>query len=117
MIRTLTSSQKGKKIAIKQRDSVQLCDIDKITYLECNSYITTVHQIDENPLSVAKLLKDFENDLIEFGFIRVNRSELVNLAHVRKYSGGSKRILELTNGYEINVSRRNVFKIKEYMLK
>lgn len=105
--------QKGKKITIKQRNNIQLCEIDKITHIKCNGYISTINLINSENIKVSKLLKEFEHELIDFIFIRVNRSTLVNVAHITKYNGGCSREIVMINGEIITVSRRNVFKLKE----
>ena len=108
--------QKGKKLTIKQRNNFQLCEIDKITFIKCEGYISIINLINSENITVSKLLKQFEQELLEYGFERVNRSTLVNLAHIIKYTGGCNREIELTTGEMITVSRRNVFKLKERLL-
>jgi len=107
------SNQKDKKVEIKERNTIQFVDISKISYFKCDGYITTINIFDSAPITVSKLLKDFESELEEYGFIRANRSTLVNLAVVKKYVGGRIRLLELMTGEHIKVSRRNVFKFRE----
>jgi len=107
------SSQRHTKIEIKERNTIQFVDVSKITHLRCEGYITTINILDSEPITVSKLLKNFESELGEYGFIRANRSTLVNLAVVKKYLGGSTRILELITGEHIKVSRRRIFKFKE----
>jgi len=108
------TNQKGIKLTIKHRSQVQFCEIEKITHITCESCISTINLIDSEKIVTGKLLNEFEKELEEFNFIRVNRTALVNLAHVKKYIGGSQRVLEMTNGNIVSVSRRNVFKLKNY---
>jgi two-component system LytT family response regulator len=108
--------QKGKKIAIQQRSIIHWCEIERIIYLKCDCYLTSVILCGGEKITVSKLLKNFEMELEDFGFVRANRSFLINMAYVKKFLGGTKRIVELTNGEVICVSRRNVFKFKDYLL-
>lgn len=105
--------QKGKKLTIKQRNNIQLCEIDKITHIKCDRYISTINLINSENIKVSRLLKEFELELFEYKFVRVNRSTLVNVAHITKFKGGCCREIEMINGEIITVSRRNVFKLKE----
>ncbi|MGE4287275.1 MAG: LytTR family transcriptional regulator DNA-binding domain-containing protein [Salinivirgaceae bacterium] len=110
------SFQNGKKIAVQQRSIIYWCEIEKIVYLKCDCYLTSLILSSGEKITVSRLLKNFEVELENFGFVRANRSFLINMAHVKRFLGGTKRIVELTNGEVICVSRRNVFKFKDYLL-
>ncbi len=71
------TNQKDRKIKVIDKYNVHFLDIDKIGYIECRGYISIIYTDDGKKLSVAKLLKNFEEELSEFGFIRINRSHLV----------------------------------------
>jgi len=77
------TKQIGKKIALNSH----YIDISEIIYISCDSYICTIYLKDEK-ISISKQLKCFENELSEFGFIRINRSTIINLFHftlIRKF--------------------------------
>jgi two-component system LytT family response regulator len=117
MMKTIDfSKQKDIKITVKEKNNIRFFEINGITHLKCDGYITAIYFLDFKPIVVSKLLKDFEIELEEYGFIRVNRSTLVNLALVKKYTGGNKRMLEMCQGEQIKVSRRKVFMFKESQL-
>lgn len=111
-MKTDYSIQNNIKIKIKSKNTTQYIDINKISHLICDSYITTIYTIHKDPIVVSKLLKDFESNLEEFEFVRINRSTIVNMAFVKKYIGSKNRIVELINGDIIKVSRRRVYKFK-----
>jgi two-component system LytT family response regulator len=106
------SNQNGKRIAINEKSKVQFVEIESITHLKCEGYLTTLYTTNSNTIKVCKQLKKFDEELVKFGFVKANRSTLVNLAQVKHYEGGCKRNLELLNGEIISVSRRNVFIFK-----
>lgn len=56
--------------------------LHQIIRLESDSNYTYVHFSDRKPLLVAKVLREFENLLLPFGFIRTHRSHLVNKIHI-----------------------------------
>ena len=65
--------------------------------------------------TVQKKLYELENELGEYHFVRISKSELVNIRKIRNLDmsmTGTIRII-MKNGYETYVSRRNVSKIKE----
>lgn len=106
--------QKGRKVIIKEKSVTQFIEMKDITHIECNGYISTVYTIDSVSYTVSKLLKHFEEELDRFGFVRANRSVLVNLNYVQKYISGSSRTLQLTNNITICISRRKAYIFKNY---
>ena len=66
----------------------------------------------------SKTIHDYEDLLEDSGFVRVHKSFLVNLLHVKEYLRGEGGSIILTNGKEIEVSRRkkDIFlsKMKEF---
>lgn len=103
------SRQENKRITIKTKTKTDFVMLKTITHIECDGYVSTVNTIDKGPFVVARLLKSFEIELADYGFLRVNRSTIVNLAHVEGYRSGKNRTLELVNHIKIRISRRRVF--------
>lgn len=64
-------------------------------------------------------LYELETDLGDVDFVRISRSELINIRKIKSLdlslTGTIKLVLK--NGYETYVSRRNVSKIKERLTK
>ena len=54
----------------------------------------------------SRTLKEFEGQLIPFGFMRVHLSHLVNMARVRMYLHRDGGTLVLQDGQEVPVSHR-----------
>ena len=68
---------------------------------------------------VQKKLYELEQDLGDTNFIRISKSEIVNIRKIRSLDlsiTGTIRLVMKT-GYETYVSRRNVAKIKEKLTK
>ena len=69
--------------------------------------------------SVQKKLYELESELGDTDFIRISKSEIVNVRKIRSLdmsiTGTIKLVLK--TGYETYVSRRNVAKIKEKLTK
>ncbi len=68
--------------------------------------------------TIQAALYELEAELTKSHFIRISRSEIVNLRKIRELDmsvTGTIRIL-MKNGYETYVSRRNVSKLKERLL-
>ena len=110
------SCQNGKKIIINECNRIRQIDIKRISHIQCESYISTIHFIDqEKPVITGKLLKLFEHELSELGFVRANRNILVNTKHIEKIECVKERILTLVNHETIQASFRQITKIKQFM--
>jgi len=69
--------------------------------------------------AVPQKLYELESELQEADFIRISRSEIVNIRKIRSIDmsiTGTIRLV-MKNGYETYVSRRNVAKIRERLTK
>ena len=67
---------------------------------------------------VSKKLYELESELANAGFVRISKSELVNVRKIRSLDlsvMGTIRVIMCT-GYETYTSRRNVAKIKALLL-
>ncbi len=72
----------------------------------------------EKKYTVQKTLQELETEFESCGFVRISRSELVNLHRIKSLDmslTGTIRVI-MQNGYETYTSRRNVTHLKERML-
>ena len=101
------------KTSVKQRNAIISLFIENITYINCAAELSTIHFRDNRqPIIVSKLLKEFEEELEKYGFIRVRANYLVNYICVKKLENTGKRQLTLINDEIIPVSRRKYYSIR-----
>jgi two-component system LytT family response regulator len=82
MITTTTFPVKPKpRLAFNTPRGVYFFSPEQIIRMEAKSNYTHVHFIDHKPILQARVLKEYEELLEHFGFLRTHRSHLVN----RKY--------------------------------
>jgi two-component system LytT family response regulator len=62
--------------------------------------------MNSRPVTISKPLFDYEKLLNDTSFLRIHKSFLVNLLHVKEYQRGEGGTIIMTNGTEIEVSRR-----------
>lgn len=105
------SHQVGQRIAIHGKSTTQYVDIADITHICCEDSIVTTHT-KEQSITANKQLKEFEEELQELGFLRINRNTLINEAHIKSYKGGESKSVELNNGEHFPVSRRKAYLFK-----
>lgn len=65
------------------------------------------------PFLVSKTLKEYDELLSDYGFLRVHKSHLVNKTYIQRYDREGN--LWMSDGSHVPVSRRNKDKIKELL--
>jgi len=105
------------KITVKTQGKISMIVISDITHITCDGYLSTIHTISENRINVSKLLKEFEKELAECSFIRVNHCTLVNFNHITAIKLDKNRTLSLTDNTNIIISRRKWRFVAEFMKK
>jgi DNA-binding LytR/AlgR family response regulator len=100
------------RIAAKDGTSTRLFELTAITRLfAADKYVVLVHEGREYLLE--RSLNDLERALAPFGFLRVHRSELVNLTAIRELNveGGAAHV-RLHDGQAAPVSRRALAELR-----
>jgi two-component system LytT family response regulator len=88
-------------------------DVDSIIRCESDNYYTRFFFVNNKSLLISKTLKENEELLADFGFIRPHKSHLVNLKYIKGYSKTEQGQIVLTDGTLIPVSRRKKEKVIE----
>lgn len=103
----------AKKIALPTANGLTIVSLKDIIRCEAGVNYTNFFFTTKNKLLVAKTLKEFEELLDDYDFIRVHNSHLINLHHVKNYTRrGEGGTVTMTDGMEVDVSRR---KKEEFM--
>jgi two-component system LytT family response regulator len=91
--------------------------LDDIIYCEAERSYTVFHLENNKTVTVSKPLLDYDQVLKDGSFLRIHKSFLINLHHVKEYQRGEGGTVIMTNNVEIEVSRRKkelfLMKIKE----
>ena len=101
------------RIALPTMEGLQLIPVDTILYCSASSNYTTLTLKDRQKLVVSRTLKEIEEMLDDYPFLRVHHSCLVNLNEVKKYTRGEGGSLSMSDGSVVDVSRSR----KEVLLK
>jgi two-component system LytT family response regulator len=102
----LKDNLRKRKLCIPSLKGFQVIESKDIIYCEANSNYTSIHLLDKPAILASKPLLEYENLLVDSGFIRVHKSFLVNLDQIKEYVKGEGGSLILSNGAEVEVSRR-----------
>lgn len=93
------------RIALPTLDGLQIIPVDTILYCNASSNYTVFTLKDQQKLVISRTLKEIDEMLEEYRFLRVHHSCLVNLDEVKKYSRGEGGTLHMSDGAEVDVSR------------
>lgn len=103
----------SKKIALPTSNGLTIVPVKEIIRCHAEINYTYFLLINKNKILVTKTLKEYEELLNDYDFIRVHNSHLINLHHVKNYSRGEGGTVTMSDGSLIDVSRRK----KEEFLK
>lgn len=95
-----------KKIAIIGIKTTTFVEVREIIRCEYQESYTTVYLTNDQRQHSPKTLKDFEEMLSEFNFMRVNPSSLINLTHIKAYVNGGGGYAIMSDGSKVEISRR-----------
>jgi two-component system LytT family response regulator len=93
------------KIAIPTMGGLQMIFVENIISCSSESNYTILHLKNKQTLTASRSLKDVEEMLEDYSFVRVHHSFLVNLNEVEKYFKGDGGYLMMSDGSNIDVSR------------
>jgi two-component system, LytTR family, response regulator len=93
------------KIALPTMEGLQMIAVNSIISCASDSNYTTFLLKNKQKLIVSRPLKEIEEMLEEYSFLRVHNSYLINLNEIDKYIKGEGGYLVMTDGSTIDVSR------------
>jgi two-component system LytT family response regulator len=97
-------SYRNPKIAIPTLKGIEMIDIDTIIHCEANSNYT-VFYFEKSKKIITKTLKEIEQQLAPYNFMRIHHSHLINMAHLKNYVKVEGGFVTMSNGKQISVSR------------
>ena len=80
--------------------------LEDIILCEAEKNYTIFHLKEKKPIIVSRSLLEYEKILERTSFIRIHRSFLINLSHVLEYRRGEGGTAIMSNGAEVEISRR-----------
>jgi two-component system LytT family response regulator len=95
------------KIAVPTNEGFIVIPINEIIYCHANSNYTEFYLTDKKSVLSSYTLKQYDEILTTQSFFRAHRSYLINLAHVKMYRKGEGGEIVMSNGHEIELSRKH----------
>jgi two-component system, LytTR family, response regulator len=94
------------KLCIHSLKGFQVVDLKDVLYCEASGSYTNFYFVEKHVVCTAKTMLEYEELLEDAGFVRIHKSYLVNLLHIKEYLKGEGGSVVLSNGTEIEVARR-----------
>ncbi|MCR9173849.1 MAG: response regulator [bacterium] len=101
------------KLAIPSDSGLQMVSFSELIYCEAERAYCRFHLASKKTILVSKSMKEFEDILTRNNFLKVHKSNIVNIQHIDKYLRGSGGQVLMTDGSIVPVSIRK----KEQLLK
>ncbi|MBC7743936.1 MAG: response regulator transcription factor [Flavobacterium sp.] len=102
----INSSNDIRKISLPGSNGFKVKDISDIIYIEADNNYTRFYFVDSENIIVAKAMKEFEEVLSPEYFVKIHKSNIINLHHLKDYSHKNGYTVKLQNQIELQVSRR-----------
>ena len=94
-----------------------ILELEEIIYCEAERSYTIFHLVNNKKITISKPLFAYDSLLEGTTFFRLHKSFLINLLHAKEYIRGDGGVVIMSNGVEIEVSRRKkdqfLAKVKE----
>ena len=109
-------SDPAKKIALPTLNGFNIVSLSEIIRCQADNNYTDFYFTNKPKSVISKPLKDFDELLEDHQFFRVHQSHLINLHHVQNYTKGEGGTVKMSDGSEIEVSRRKKDEFLKFML-
>jgi two-component system LytT family response regulator len=93
-------------MALPTQDGLTFIEVRTIIRCEAKSNYTELSATEGEQITVCRTLKEFEDLLQPYDFIRIHHSHIINLHHLRSYVKGKGGYVIMSDGGEIEVSVR-----------
>ena len=106
MLENVHRSNTDKMIALSLSDKVEFIEVSTIIRCESDSNYTTFFLKNGEKLLVSKTLKEYDELLSPYGFLRVHQSHLINLKEMKSYIKSDGGYIQMKDGSSVSISRQ-----------
>ena len=105
---SVTYPRLSQRISLVSHNRSVLVAVEDIVWLEGSGNYTFIHTRDKRRYLMAKTLKMFQRELSGATFLRIHKSHVVNVGHIRHADFGDNACVEMTGGQTLSIARRRV---------
>lgn len=116
LLSVLDGQRQSKSLTLVAPEKVTIVDEDEIIWLEAAGDYVCVHLVSETRI-IRRTLKAFVQDLPSKRFLRIHRSTIVNMAHVKEMVPEKKgeATLLMSDSHRLKVSRSYGGLLRDYL--
>jgi len=103
-----------RKITLYVNNGYEIFEMDDIVYLSGEDNYTLFHFKNHKNVMVSRTLKNYEEILQPFGFMRIHKTTMINLSHVKRIKKNESTEVVMNNGEHLQVSRRKWADLMEW---
>ncbi|KAB7529039.1 response regulator [Flagellimonas olearia] len=108
-------NHRQEKICLATTAGMEFIAIEEIVLCKADGSYTSFVLRNENTLMVSKHLKEYENLLGDYQFMRVHNSYVINLNEVKKYVKSDGGYIIMSNDMHVSISPRKKDELMEAM--
>ncbi len=101
-----TIKNDAKKIVLKDSESLYFLNVSDIIMCKAEGSYTEFYLNSNQKIIISKGLKEYDELLENYGFIRTHHSYLVNIHKIKRFDKANGGVLVLENNHEVPVSQR-----------
>ena len=105
-------NQINKRFVTKGRNK-NAVTYSEITYIEYGSDIAKIHFINSDPIYDTRTLKNFIENLHDFGFYQIDKNVIINGRYVTHINSKDRKCFIKVAGVDLKVSRSKQKEMKE----
>ncbi|RNI29172.1 LytR/AlgR family response regulator transcription factor [Rufibacter latericius] len=105
------------KLPFATQEGIIFVKPESIVHAESFRNYTTLFFSDTSKLTISKTLKEVEDLLEPYGFMRVHQSHLINMQQVSRYVKAEGGFIEMTNKVQVPISRQRKDLVLEALMK
>jgi len=103
-----------RKITLYGNNGYEIFELDDIIYLAGEDNYTLFHFINHKNMMLSRTLKSYEEILVPFGFMRIHKTTLINLTHIKQILRNESPQVVMANNIHLQVSRRKSADLLEW---
>jgi two-component system LytT family response regulator len=104
-------------IVLSSQENSRIVRIDEIVRCEARDNYTLFNLLGGEVILVTKTLKEYDELLSEYGFVRVHKSHLINSSYIQKYIKSDKSYLVTIDNSQVPVSLRKKKEVQDMLQK
>lgn len=115
LLNNIKSASNRQCIVVNSSKGMHILKVHDIVRCQADDYYTLYYLANNTLLMISKTLKETEELLKDFDFMRVHKSHLVNKNYIKSFLRADGGLIEMVDGSKLPVSRRKKDRVMEYI--